>query len=231
MVRLPGGTFFMGSPGSEAEREETEGPVHEVELSPFLIAKYETSQAEWARVFEYNPSEFVGDDLPVQGVSWSECVEFCRNARLKLPTEAQWEYACRAGTTTPFAFGNTITEDQVHCSYDGESPYHDVPARAPGPLPVPVSALLPNDFGLHGMHGNAWEWCEDVYDEGFYVKPEACQKDPVSTSGSAGRVVRGGKWHLVPGACRSASRYAFGPTFITAGLGFRPAYYPLPRLP
>lgn len=225
-VRVPGGRFLMGSPESEAEREDDEGPVHEVERSPFLIAKCEVSQAEWERVLGSNPSNFKGRDLPVEHVSWDDCQEFCRKTGLKLPTEAQWEYACQAGTTTPFAFGETITPEQVN--YNGEFPYS---GGAPGlnrQTTVSVASFAPNGFGLHQMHGNVWEWCEDVYDNVFYGAPEACQKDPVSSSGPGFRVLRGGRWYYGARNCRSADRGRGGPANRDGDVGFRPAFFPLP---
>jgi len=232
-VRVPGGTFWMGAqaedpkgPNYDPDARKNEGPVHEVTLSPFLMAKYEVRQTEWDRVMGSNPSEFKGADLPVENVSWDECHEFCRKTGLKLPTEAHWEYACRAGTRTAFASGETITPEQVN--YDGDQPYG---GAAPGLYrrkTVAVTSFEPNGFGLHQMHGNVCEWCEDVYDPGFYASPEARQKDPVCTSGSGIRVFRGGGWEFDAGVCRSACRYADDPADSDFGLGLRAANYPLP---
>ncbi len=134
-VGLPGGTFEMGSPGSEAGRMDWEGPVHKVTVSPFLIAKYEVSQAEWGKVMGVNPFRFKGDTLPVEQVSWDDCQEFCTKTGLSLPTEAQWEYTCRAGTSGPF--GGTRVLDDMGWYRDNR-----------GGRTHPVGEKSPNDFGL-----------------------------------------------------------------------------------
>ncbi len=224
-VKLPGGKFQMGSPASEAERHDDEGPVHEVTLSPFLIAKYEVTQAQWKRVMGTSPSHFKGKDLPVEQVSWGECQEFCKKTGLSLPTEAQWEYACRAGTNTPFSFGATITSEQVN--YNGKYPYGGAPKGLDRRKTVAVGSLPANGFGLHDMHGNVWEWCEDVYDANFYGTPAAAGPDPVSTSGSGDRVDRGGSWSNSTGYCRSANRFGAHPGIRSDIHGFRSAR-PLP---
>ncbi|MBI4603992.1 MAG: SUMF1/EgtB/PvdO family nonheme iron enzyme, partial [Planctomycetes bacterium] len=208
-VRLPGGTFQMGSPDEECERELSEGPLHEVTLSPFLIAKYEVSQAEWRCVMGTSPSLVVGDDLPVESVSWDDIQVFEARTGLTLPSEAQWEYACRAGTATPFAFGNCLSTDQAN--HDGRA-YCNCPGGQGRGTTVAVDSFSPNGFGIHNMHGNVWEWCEDLYDAGFYAKPEASGPDPVSTSssnppaGPTSRVVRGGTYVRQAGRSRSADR-------------------------
>ena len=148
-VSLPGGTFAMGSPEDEEGRYDVEGPVHDVTLSPFLIAKYEVSQAEWTRVMKENPSTFLGDDLPVENVSQEECRKFCVATGLALPPEAQWEYACRAGTSGPY--GGTGAPDAM--GWYGKNS---------GRVTHPVGEKRANDFGLYDMHGNVLEWCEDV---------------------------------------------------------------------
>ncbi len=223
MVRLPGGKFWMGAQKTDPngqnydpEAEDDEGPVHEVALSPFLIAKYEVTQAQWEKVVERSPPFFRGADLPVI-FAWSpESLEFFRKTGLKLPTEAQWEYACRAGTSG--AYGGTGRLKDMGW-YRGSS-------RA-----YPVGEKQPNGFGLHDLHGNVSELCEDLYDEGFYPTPEARRKDPVCASGSEWRVRRGGCLLCNASRCRSAFR--FNPLGIVKELrtdcvGIRPAYYPLP---
>ncbi|MBN1444455.1 MAG: formylglycine-generating enzyme family protein, partial [Planctomycetes bacterium] len=209
-VSLPGGTFHMGSPASEAGRDNDEGPVHEVELSPFLIAKHEVTQAEWRKVMGTSPSHFKGDELPVESVSWDDCREFCRKAGLRLPTEAQWEYACRAGKAGPHAGTGKLDEMGWYRSNSGGKTQ-------------PVGSKRPNGFGLHDMHGNVWELCEDVYDVVFYAVPEARLKDPVSASGPVLRVSRGGGWKNDARNCRSADRIWDMPCARDWNLGFRPA--------
>ena len=166
MVRVPGGTFMMGSPEDEAESRNDEHPEHQVTMSSFLIGKYEVSQAEWDKVMGSNPAQLKGDNRPVETVSWEDCQEFCLKLGLSLPTEAQWEYACRAGSGGPFA-GTGRLDDMGWWTENSGRRLHAVGEKEP------------NDFGLYDMQGNVWEWCEDVYDEGFYARPEAMGPDPV----------------------------------------------------
>ena len=208
-VRVPGGTFWMGSPESEGGRLSSEGPMHEVTLSPFLIAACEVTQAQWKRVMGSNASEFKGDDLPVETVSWDDCQEFCRKTGLKLPTEAEWEYSCRAGTSGPFAGTGKL---DAMAWYEENS----------GGRSHPVGRKLPNGFGLHDMHGNVFEWCEDWYQEDFYAE-SAGVTDPLCTNpGSEYRVLRGGCWFILARYCRSASRNRSIPWFRQY-LGLRPS--------
>ena len=190
---LPRGTE-SGSPEGEANRRKSEGPVHEVTLSPFLIAKYEVSQAVWKRVMGASPSEFKGDARPVEQVSWDDCQEFCEKTGLSLPTEAQWEYACRAGKAGAFAGTGELDDMGWH---EGDS----------SGTTQPIGEKLPNDFGLHDMHGNVSEWCEDWY-----------QAD------SERRVLRGGGWHNAARFCRSACRGRFFPSTPGIVVGFRPSW-------
>ena len=224
-VSLPGGTYWMGAqkddpngPHYDPDAEAKEAPVHEVTLSSFLIAKCEVSQAEWERVMSTNPSGFKGADFPVESVSWEDYQEFCRKAGLKLPTEAQWEYACRAGSVDRFCWGDDESRlgEFAWCNANSGLKTHAVGQKQP------------NAFGLHDVHGNVWEWCEDVYDVGFYSKPEAAGPDPLCTSGSVSRVYRGGSWNSNAERCRSAVRGVNRPYFLNSHVGFRPVYYPLP---
>ncbi len=210
-VALPRGTFDMGSPETESGRGGNEGPVHKVRLSPFLIAKYEVSQAEWKKVMGDNPSAFKDDTLPVEQVSWDDCQEFCTKTGLSLPTEAQWEYACRAGTSGPFAGTGNLDDMGWHRKNSGGRRTH------------PVGEKKPNQFGLHDMHGNVSEWCEDWYQWDYYCEGSVVEPLCHNTV-SGGRVVRGG------GMCRSASRDG-APGFrgslefrLRDHLGFRPAW-------
>jgi hypothetical protein len=165
-----------------------------------------------------NPSHFKGDDdRPVENVSWDDIQVFESKTGHLLPAEAQWEYACRAWTTTPFA--GTGKLDQMGW-YDGNT----------GSTTYPVGKKAPNNFGLYDMHGNVWEWCEDLYDMGFYGKPVAVELDAVATSDSEERVVRGGCWGYDAGACRSSDRRLCPPAAHDGDFGFRPAWrfpYPL----
>ncbi len=242
-VYLPGGTFLMGSSQNNstgmsprlnpalrvrlastvaaAARAAPEYPRHEVSLRPFLIAKYEVSQSEWKRVMGSDRSYFDGDHFPVENVSWYDCQQFCEKTSLKLPTEAQWEHACRARTNTLYAFGDTVSTDQVN--YD-----EDVFDEVEGPT-VRVDAGPPNGFGLHNVHGNVWEWCQDAFRSDFYSQPEASDLDPVCTttqnrSRNERRVVRGGSWAYNAWACRSAKRGWSIPTDRDSCTGFRPTF-------
>jgi len=216
-VLLPGGTYEMGSPPDEVGRYPEEGPVHEVTLSPFLIAKYEVTQAQWKAAITGNtpgisddPSHFEGDDLPVENVSWDDIQEFEEKTGLTLPTESQWEYACRARTPGPYA-GSGVLDDLGWYRDNSGGKTH------------PVGQKMPNAFGLHDMHGNVWEWCKDVYDGKFYSKPEASGLDPIYTSGSGFRVFRGGCWGSNAGSCRSAYRSMHFSDLRDFDLGFRPS--------
>jgi len=168
-VRVPGGTFMMGSPEKQEGRLKHEGPVHEVMLSPFLMAKYEVTQEQWKKLMGDRPAKFKAENLPVESLLWDDCQEFCRRARLSLPTEAQWEYACRAGSQTVFSSGNSEGDVNLVAWHHGNS----------GDKPHPVGSLPPNEFGLHDMHGNALEWCADVFDSDFYSNLQSDKKDPI----------------------------------------------------
>jgi formylglycine-generating enzyme required for sulfatase activity/uncharacterized caspase-like protein len=219
MVRVPAGKFLMGSPSSEAGRDNNEGPPHEVSVSSFYMGKYEVTQLQWRAVsvlpkvridLPSNPSKFSGDNLPVEQVSWEEAAEFC--ARLsqatgktyRLPTEAEWEYAARAMTTGPYA-GSL----DAMAWYDSNS----------GGTTHPVGTKQPNGFGLYDMHGNVWEWCMDWYSENYYFQSPS--SDPPGPSTGSLRVVRGGSWIGPARDLRSARRYGSTPGIRRSYLGFR----------
>ncbi len=236
MVETPGGKFMMGSPENEAERYDYEGPQHEVTVPPFYIGKFTITQAQWRAIasdtslkierdLEPKPSRFEGDDRPVEQVSWEDVKEFC--ARLvkktgrayRLPTEAEWEYACRAGTTTPFAFGETITPEIVN--YDGNYPYAMANKGKYREETVPVGSLgAANAFGLFDMHGNVWEWCEDVWHDNYIEAPEDGSAW-LSGGDSSRRVLRGGSWFGYGRDCRSADRAYYEPVARLNDIGFR----------
>ena len=220
-VSLPGGTFQMGSSSDEPGRTEwDEGPVHPVRLSPFLIAKYELSNEQWNAVMEQNRSVTKEENFPVDRLTREECEEFCQQTGLSLPTEAQWEYACRAGTRTPFAYGEKITNDQANYNSQGLAPVN-ASSRL---VSKPVDTLQPNGFGLHHMHGNVWEWCADAYDREFYGKPEALQPDPLCKKDTDVGVMRGGDMTCPIGGIRSARRHDVSQSRRSFGFGFRPAW-------
>ena len=221
---LPG-TFLMGSPESEPERWNDE-KQHEVTLTQgYWLADAVCTQALWTAVMgeKNNPSHFKGDlNLPVETVSWDDAQQFIDRLNhgypdlsACLPTEAQWEYACRAGTTTPFSFGEQITPDQVN--YDGNYPYADGKKGQYRQKTVPVKSLPPNPWGLYEMHGNVLEWCADWY--GAY--PEHAVIDPAGPENGLGRVLRGGSWSYYGRLVRSANRYGYEPDYRSGHIGFR----------
>jgi formylglycine-generating enzyme required for sulfatase activity len=214
---------MMGSPESEAGRENDE-IQHEVTISKaFYLGAYEVTQAQWKAVMGSDPSEFKGDDNPVEMVSWDDAMEFCRRLsgrtgrRFRLPTEAEWEYACRAGTTTPFHTGETITTDQAN--YNGKYTYGGGREGVYREKTMPVGSFPANAWGLHDMHGNVFEWCLDWF--GVYDGTKT--QDPQGASSGAGRVVRGGSWANNPRYCRSAIRGRGEPDARINGIGFRVA--------
>ena len=224
LVLLPGGLFTMGSPEEEMDRESQE-LQHRVRLSPFLIAKHEVTQAQWKAVMGTDPSAFKGDALPVERVGWKKCKQFSTKIGLTLPTAAQWEYACRAGTSTPFSFGMTVTLEEVN--YNRVEPGDRGSSLEPSrQKTVAVGSLPANRFGLHEMHGNVFEWCKDCFDEGFYSKSEASGVDPVCSTSSGrgeGRAIRGGSWRDYASDCRSAFRGMHRLGRRSRTLGFRPS--------
>jgi formylglycine-generating enzyme required for sulfatase activity len=219
MVAIPGGSFMMGSPKNERGRRETESPQHQVTVRPFLLGKYPVTQAQWQAVaalpqvnqeLKPNPSSFEGANRPVKRVSWHDAVEFCNRLSnhtqrpYRLPSEAEWEYACRAGTTTPFHFGETITTDLAN--YNGNYTYGDgVKGIRNGETTEVGSFKIANKFGLYDMHGNVWEWCQDDW-HGNYTNAPSNSNTWTSRSGNL-KMLRGGSWGSYPGDCRSASRY------------------------
>ena len=217
------GNFLMGSPESEAERysDETQHPV--TLTRGFWLADTACTQALWQAVMNGNPSHFTGDpDLPVESISWLDVQQFIErlnalfpDLQAKLPSEAQWEYACRAGTQTPFSFGDNITPELVN--YDGNYPYAGGEEGLYRKKTVPVKSLPPNPWGLYEMHGNVWEWCIDWY--GDY--PREAVIEPPGPGQGDGRVVRGGSWNFNAWYARSADRIRTVPDFRNYGLGFR----------
>ncbi len=210
---VPPGTFLMGSPEDEWARNENE-VQHEVTLTAgFWLADTTCRQELWNAVMQDNPSHFPGDLLPVENVDYDQVHEFFARVaeivpglQLQLPTEAQWEYACRAGTQTPFSFGDDITPEQVN--YDGNYPYRDGTKGEYRETTVACDSLPANDWGLFQMHGNVWEWCRDwhgPYDVTGHVV------DPVGPKEGSDRVIRGGSWFSYARYARSASRYGYGP--------------------
>jgi formylglycine-generating enzyme required for sulfatase activity len=219
MIRIPSGTFLIGSPEDELGRWVHEGPQQKVTVPSFSMGKYSVTQAQWRTVANLpqvkqelnpDPSGFKGDNRPVEQVNWHEAMEFC--ARLSahagqtytLPSEAQWEYACRAGTTTPFHFGETITTDLAN--YDGDHTYGTGPKGIHRGVTTEVGSFLPNGFGLYDMHGNVWEWCLDYY-RNTYEDARAVGSAWVTGKPSKHRILKGGSWYNFPESCRCADRH------------------------
>ena len=218
------GTFLMGSPEDEPQRVAERETQHEVTLTRgYWLADTACTQALWQAVMGGNPSRFNDDPAnPVEQVSWDDVQTFLDRLNelvpglaAGLPSEAQWENACRAGTTTPFSFGKNITPEQVN--YDGNTPYADGKKGLYRKRTVPVKSLPPNPWGLYEMHGNVYEWCADWY--GDY--PEGPQIDPPGPSEGVIRVLRGGSWYDYGRDCRAAYRNGDGPDERNRYLGFR----------
>jgi formylglycine-generating enzyme required for sulfatase activity len=246
MIFIPGGSFQMGSPVTEERSSDRERPRQEVRVPPFLIGQYPVTQAQWRAVAAFprinrdlkpDPSRFTGNDLPVERVSWYDAVEFCdrltvhTNRPYRLPSEAQWEYACRAGTTTPFHFGKTISTDLANYRGTdwkiGDTTYPGY--YGPGnrgeyrEKTTPVGYFkVANAFGLYDMHGNVWEWCEDDWHDSYEGAPTDGTAWIAENGGkSPGKLLRGGSWLLNPNACRSACRAGDDPAHDVNDVGFR----------
>lgn len=227
MVKVPAGSLLMGSPEDEFKREkEYESPQHQVSLKSFYIGRFEVTQAQWEAVMGTNPSTFKGKDLPVDSVDWNEANAFCRKLsqmtgrRYRLPTEAEWEYACRATTTTAFHFGETITTDLAN--YDGNSSYKREPRGRLLSKTTPVGSYgVANKFGLFDMHGNLHEWCQDVLHNGYEGAPTDGSAWERPYGDTIQRVLRGGSWSSDPDFCRSAVRVRAAPTLKSYVIGLR----------
>jgi formylglycine-generating enzyme required for sulfatase activity len=241
MVLILGGTFDMGSPETEIDRHKNESPQHRVTVPSFFMSEFPIVQAHWAMVaqmqqierkLEISPARFKGTDRPVENVNWFEAVEFCQrlsreSGRIyRLPTEAEWEYACRAGTTTPFHYGETITT--AIANYDGtddaEGKWSGSYDRGPKGIyrqeTTPVNTFPPNAFGLYDMHGNLWEWCLDHWHDNYQDAPTNGSAW-LSNDNNAFRLLRGGSWVDVPRYCRSATREDITPVNRNDNIGFR----------
>jgi len=243
----------MGSPANEPERGKDE-VQHQVTVSSFYMGKYEVTQKEYKEMMGTNPSNFKGDNLPVEQVSWYDAIEYCnkrsqregltpaytikknqsdpnnkssldevkwtvtwnKNANgYRLPTEAEWEYACRAGTTTPFSTGNNITTSQAN--YDGNNPYNKNAKGEYRQKTIAVGSFTPNAWGLYDMHGNVQEWCWDWY--GNYSS--GSQTDPMGASSGSYRMLRGGGWNYYARSLRSTNRNYTIPDSGSHNYGFR----------
>jgi formylglycine-generating enzyme required for sulfatase activity len=244
LIQIPAGSFLMGSPPNEAKRFGDEAPQHEVTLQSFFMGKTPITQAQWREVASWqpqeaerwgrelnpNPSRFSNypdsDQRPVERVSWHDAMEFCHRLSQRtgrhytLPTEAQWEYACRAGSITPFAFGATLTSELAN--YDATIAYADGPKGDYRTQTTPVGMFPANAWGLHDMHGNVWEWCLDHWHDSYAGAPSdgSAWLTP-SASEEEQRLLRGGSWVYYPGLCRSACRFHGRPGYAGSFVGFR----------
>ncbi len=242
LVLVPPGTFLMGAPESETGRRLNETPQHEVNISQaFYVGVHTVTQQQYQYVVSLNPSRFqqAGGQAtlehPIENVSWEDALAFCRllsalpaeleaGRTYRLPTEAEWEYTCRAGSQLPFGFGASLTSLQAN--FDGHYPW----AGPRGPFlqqTTKIGSYPCNNFGLCETHGNVWEWCNDWYDEGYYrVSP---QRDPQGPPQGTVRVLRGGCWRSHAATCRSAYRNGLAPTKRDSYTGFRVVAQPISK--
>jgi formylglycine-generating enzyme required for sulfatase activity len=224
MVRIQGGRFTMG------DKAEVDAPLHEVEVSPFLIDKYLVAQEQYEKLMGDNPSRWKGNKNPVEQVRWSDAVKFCNKRSeseglkscydlktwacdfeangYRLPTEAEWEYACRAGTSSPYFFGETPSKLGGYAWFDKNSGGH----------PRPVGEKQPNPWGLYDICGNLWEWCNDFYAVDYYK--QSAPKDPTGPREGKTKVVRGGAWRFNAENCRSGYRYNENPGYADVCFGY-----------
>jgi len=239
LVWCPPGTFTMGSPKSEQDAMAAAGlkkrwmddeTQHKVTLTKgFWLGKHEVTQRQWQSVMGKNPSRFksAGLDAPVESVSWNDCQKFLRKLNApaghecRLPTEAEWEYACRAGTATAFHYGNDL--DSTQANFNGDCPFENGRKGEYRRTTVKVGSFRPNAWGLYDMHGNVLEWCQD----GHGAYPPGAVIDPAGARTGRRRVFRGGSWTYYARRCRSASRMSYVPSFSYQCLGFRVALAPV----
>ena len=234
MVAIASGQFVMGASQTEPSGRTTEFPRHRVKIQqPFFMSKSPITQGQWATVaalpkvkrdLNPDPSHFQGKDRPVESISWLDAVEFCErlskltHRHYHLPSEAQWEYACRAGTHTPFNTGATIISDLA--DYMGSYTYRQEDSGIYRQGTTPVGSFSPNAFGLQDMHGNVWEWCEDSWHQSYRGAPGNA-KSWTSRSPLQAKVIRGGSWLDAPTKLRSASRSGYSATSLNRIIGFR----------
>lgn len=236
LMSIPAGEFTMGASAKEPESRRHERPQHVVKISPFLMGRYPVTQAQWRVVAGYprstqvcdldpDPSYFKGDNRPVEHVNWEDAQEFCRRLsartgkQYRLPSEAQWEYTCRAGTTTPFYLGETLTPELAN--YRGTATYNNCPQGKNRQQTTEVGMFPENDWGLHDMLGNVWEWCSDNWHKSYEGAPSEgsawVDRDRTKTNG----VLRGGSWYSYPKNCRSAVRVNAARGIRYSIVGFR----------
>jgi len=232
-VWIPEGEFWMGSPDNEKDRGSDEGPRHRVRLTKgFWLGRTVVTQGQWQAVMGSNPSYFKnGNNYPVEQVSWDDCQEYIRTLNSKaggnayrLPTEAEWEYACRAITTTAYHFSDRLDSSQAN--FDGNFPYGGAAKGVYRQKTAPVMSCRPNAWGLYDMHGNVWEWCQDWYGENYFNTAKDGVNNPKGPDNGNGRLLRGGSWLDGGGCCRSAFRDGYRPADRSYTLGLRLARDP-----
>ncbi|KAI9134536.1 bifunctional serine/threonine-protein kinase/formylglycine-generating enzyme family protein [Acaryochloris sp. CCMEE 5410] len=237
MIAIPAGSILMGSPSTETARRNSEGPQHHVSVPNFYMGQFPITQAQWQTVaalptinqaLSLDPSQFKGPDHPVENISWLDAVEFCGRLTQKfkrlyrLPSEAEWEYACRANTTTPFHWGETLTAD--HANFHGMKTYRLAPKGQYRNQTTPVGSFRPNAFGLYDMHGNVWEWCADHWHPNYQDAPVDGSIWFAQDDDRAAQTThpwRGGSWYDAPASCRAAYRTFADADFKSSNLGFR----------
>ena len=238
MMSIPSGKFVMGAPETETASDNAERPQHEVSVKAFFMGKYPITQTQWRIVaamprvkqeLKLEPSRFKGDNRPVEQVSWLDANEFCKRLskhtgrEYRLPSEAEWEYACRAGTNTPFHFGETITPELVN--YNSNNPYGEAPKGEYREETTEVGIFPANEFGLYDMHGNVLEWCADDWQDSYEGARSDVQIRIVDNKkyedSETVKLLRGGSWSFNARNCRSAFRFNNNARNAGSNIGFR----------
>lgn len=222
MIIIPAGSFYMGSRESEGNPDER--PRHFMTIKSFMMGKFLVTQKQWKTIMGRLPRcRFKGDNLPVERVSWKDAHNFCQRLcqktgrNYRLPSESQWEYACRAGTTTPFSFGETLTHELAN--YNAEHTFAVEPSGLYFHSTSEGGKYPPNAFGLYDMHGNLMEWCADNWIFDYRMSPR--DDSPYLMFDNPNHVARGGSWHDNPQLCRSAARIQFREKDAEEYIGFR----------
>ena len=235
MVYIPQGKFIMGASPKEKYSSDRERPLHQVKVTDFFLGEYPITQTQWRKVaklpqvkreLKLNPSHFKGDNFPVESVSWLEAREFCdrlsayTGKKYRLPSEAEWEYACRGNTGTPFAYGDTLTSELADYAstyayaLETGSPYRKGTTK--------VGSFMPNAFGLYDVHGNVREWCDDPWHQNYQGAPRN-SKTWNKGGNKSWRTLRGGSWANKSSHCRSAHRSGYPENLLNRAIGFRVA--------
>jgi len=234
LALVPAGRFVMGSTIEEQGHKPHEAPAHEVGITtPFYLGVFPVTQEQYRRVMGVNPAHFHagnggGPDQPVETVTWHDAVAFCKRLsempdekqagrKYRLPSEAEWEYACRAGSRTPFSLGESLSAEQANI--DGQFPYGTDAAKPGVSMTTPVGTYPANLYGLHDTHGNVWEWCDDWFGGNYYAV--SAKRDPQGPHKGTMKVLRGGSWRNHAATCRAAYRNAMAPHHKDNFTGFR----------